>query len=381
MLKYRDFKEKIQLMFYLIFKTGFNSERFAEKRLCPKNAEKPGMMDDEGLLGNSKKGVEEVKKPGEKLPEKPKQPGVPIDTDPKKDEKEPSTGPRLPERAKDALTGTELMKKYGECKNDKEKQQLFLDQLHLGNVTESWRNGFRKVTVEKNGKKLEFMVAPGGLRFGTDKDFIEFPTNGPMAEAAAQAVGCTLPNQWMVDQSDNDAKKNAQFIPFKPQVFTYEDSLKMRSPEFIQNQNAHVTTYAAEHGIDLTKPTYGYFKHVVLQSPGQKGKNHLDIYGGYYERLGKNGKGTGESGALVQPSGVRHDIDHDDYSQQALMVLDMGSYNGEPRPVREIIADPVIAKEFGFAVIPADQTYRLPDWMQQAVAQIKQQQPAGASSV
>ena len=227
-----------------------------------------------------------------------------------------SEGLHIPERDKDAKGGAELMQEYGKCRNDEERQKFILDQLALGNVPDSFRK-FQKVEIERDGKKYTATVAPSGFRLGTDDDPIEFPMNGQLAQAVADATGCKLPTSWMVDGIYKNARENSQFIPFFPQVFSTEDANRMRSPEFVRTHNLKVLSWAKEHNIDLTKPTYGYFKQVIEQSDDTVSKNRLEIYGGQYV-----------NGGLVQPLGVIHPPTHDDYSQQVQLVLDFRDEDG-----------------------------------------------------
>lgn len=281
-------------------------------------------------------------------------------------------GPRIPERAKDAPNGSQLMDAFKQCKSLEERQTLILDQLAKGNVPDSFRT-FQKVKVEQNGKTMEFLAAPSGLRLGTDTDSIEFPMNGPLAQAVADATGCELPTKWMVDQLSEEGKKNGQFIPFAPQVFSKEDAARMRSPDFIQTHDNKYKKWATDHGIDLTKPFFGYFKHVVQQSPEQRAKAHaggnLDIYGGIYT-----------NGNTVEPGGVNHDIYHDDYSQNVQLIARTVYIDGKPMKLADVLADSDLAGSFGFPVQPRENRYAMPAWMQQKVAAIQQLAP-GPSGV
>ena len=290
-------------------------------------------------------------------------------------------GPHIPERAKDAMTGKEMMKEFEKCKNERQKRDLLLDQLAKGNVPESYRKGFQTVTVIKNGRKLEYRVAPSGFRFGTDDDFMEFPTNGPMAQALADATKTMLPTQWMVDQNYKYAKSKGQFVAFEGQVMTKEDTQFMRSPEFIQTHYDKFMGWAKQHNVDVQKMN-GYFKQVVMQSPDQmaKGISHgfkegnLDIYGGISAyRTIKNPDGTTmEVPHIIEPGHVAHDIYHDDYSQNFQAALPIAYVDDKPVKLEDVLTDKELAAHFGFPPLEKINKYHYGPEVAQAVARIKQ---------
>lgn len=325
------------------------------------------------VVGDTKAQLEALKaqllqppKPGEEK-EKPKEEKQKPKELTEEEKKKLKEGPRIPERAKDALDGSQLMEAFRNCKSLEERQLLVLDQLAKGNVPDSYRT-FQKIKVERNGKTLEFLAAPSGLRLGSDKDSIEFPMNGPLAQAVADATGCALPNKWMVDEMYEQGKKNGQFIPFAPQVFSKEDAARMRSADFIQTHDDKYKKWAADHNIDLTKPIFGYFKHVVQQSPEQRAKPHaggnLDIYGGIYT-----------NGNIVEPGGVGHDIYHDDYSQNVQLIAGTVYVDGKPMSLQDVLSDSDLAGTFGFQVLPKENKYQYSAVLAQRVQQIQQLAP------
>ncbi len=275
-------------------------------------------------------------------------------------------GPNIPERAKDARTPDQLREDFKNCKSDEEKRTLILDELAKGNVPDHFRT-FQKITVEKDGRKFEMLAAPSGFQLGTDKDPIEFPMNGPLAQAIADATGTVLPNKSMVDFMYEQAKNNSQFIPFKPQVFSAEDAAKMRSPEFIETHNKTYREWAKDHGVDLNKPIYGYYKHVIQPEPGVTGPGRLEIYGGFYE-----------DGNRVQPlSGGHHGQDHDDYSQNIQLIMPMAYLDGKPIA----LSDPKLA-ELGFPTMPTSgNVYQYNDKMKEAVAKIQSMTPGAVPAL
>jgi|GEM_PF-4050009 len=263
----------------------------------------------------------------------------------KEKDKEKLKPPHLPERAKDALSGKQVMEEFKKCKTNEERQRLMMEQFKQGNFPDSFRN-FKTMDIVRNGKKYKAKVAPSGVRFGTDNDFIELPFNGPLGQAFADAMGCSLPSEDMVDQIYEQAKKNPEFqsVPFVGQVQNLADSRRMRSPEFIQTHNDNLINWAKRKGFDFKKPMYGYYKNVIEPSDSQSSQNKLDIYGGF-----------GELGNLIEPGGVRHDPSHDDYSQNIMPII--------------------LEDEDGKPVDTAKHRYQYPDWMKQEVAEIRKLTP------
>lgn len=290
-------------------------------------------------------------------------------------------GVKLPERAKDALSGTELKSRYEKCKTEKEKADLIMEQVAKGNFPDNFRM-FEPVNVNKNGRTAQFNVARRSVVFGTKEDSIEIPVDGPTAKAIADSLNCSLPSAWLVDEIEAEGKQNGQYArffhqgdfaqeirdskgkPLDPKVL--HDDLA-RSPSFIWKRYEKVSEWAKAHGVDFDKLTYGYFKDITLPEPWLTDGGRLEIKGGFYEK----GE-TGKPGERVQKlSEGTHAQGYYDYSHGQRLVDGIVLIDGKPMLMADFMKDGELAKAFGFTARDIDTAYPYNKNLQQWVRKIK----------
>ncbi len=139
----------------------------------------------------------------------------PIEEVPKeKDEEETSGQKDLPDRPRNAPTGTQLFESWGLNRDvnsfPDELADKIIAEIEKGNVPDSVRNMSTISMRGTNGVKISFRTSNGYLAVGSNEDNIRVPLSGPMAKRIADHFGWALPTADMAMETDR--KANLQLV-------------------------------------------------------------------------------------------------------------------------------------------------------------------------
>ncbi|MBN2306920.1 hypothetical protein JXD20_02950 [Candidatus Peregrinibacteria bacterium] len=256
-----------------------------------------------------------------------------------------------PEYSKRKLSGKEFLAKYKTIKDRHERHMFALQQIALGNVPAHF-NQFEHMRITgRKGTKIEFEVARHNQRIGTDSDYVEVPFDGPTASAAAKIQDCHLANPWIVEQVYEKAKRDGGVITF------YGGQDLARKAGKKDWDNWMLSAEGMAQAFELRREefrgregqiTAGHFKAVNPPNANDIEHQWLNAQGGHFE-TGKKVQGY---------MGGFHDDTYSDASHGIRLVRNGSLYvNGEPMSWDDFYADPDLARELGFDVIPKGAKY------------------------
>lgn len=262
-------------------------------------------------------------------------------------------GMAIPERPKDALSGSQFIEKLktmedqlraeGKSTNEirKRREEEVYNQLRSGNIPPHLRD-LKNVQVEmkdENGQNITgtIRVMPDYIAIGDEKDNVRVPMTPATAQLLANQWGCSMPTTKMVDQIYRQAKQNG--ITLKPHPKP-PGAIMMTTDYFEQHDkavDAQLMGFAAGNpSIMEGNPLItGDKKDIVLPYHGEGGRNVI-IYGWYDYRTGKPIQGY---------SGGAHENTYADYSHGVRMVagnmvVRYPDGRTETRSVDSVMSDP-----------------------------------------
>ena len=205
-----------------------------------------------------------------------------------------------------------------------EREAALLKEFKQGNVPEFMR---RFVTIkikakDMNGKErtVVFQVMPDHLSVGSDGDFVRTPLTPMTAQAVADAFGCSLPTRKMVNDIYAQSTVRLEPKPLGEPRTTVETFIRHNS--IIEEQRK---------GKPLGELVDGIQKDLVITNLPADRSDHVAIYG--WHQL---------DGTAIQPLTTVHVNWYVDYSHGIRLVKRVVLVDGQPKDIRDILADPVL---------------------------------------
>jgi hypothetical protein len=251
---------------------------------------------------------------------------------------------RLPERATNALTGTQFARRVTGLALAQREQEA-ASEILSGNVPDFLRKlcpvQVTNVVNEKTNTAT-FFVAPDYLAVGSDADYLLMPLSPGVAQELADKLHCSLPTRKMVDEIYYAAEVKLAPSPIPP-------SAAMTTVEVFSNHNSIVCeqrrSKLAEHPFGAL--VAGHKKDVVISAKLATAPGRVAIYG--WHRT---------NGLPIQPLHLGHTTAWVDYSQCIRLVQQTMVVNGQSNTVAEVLADPVLAGLLSDEGIVRDSAYR-----------------------
>ena len=130
---------------------------------------------------------------------------------------------RLPDRQKNAITGTEFYKKIFSM-SWKEREEIAKKEILNGNIPGFLKKWVRINTsiVTDDGQKINahYFVLPDYVSIGSDEDFARIPLTPMAAQIIADSLHCFLPTTKMVDEIYRAAAIKLDPVP----MYAFRDS-------------------------------------------------------------------------------------------------------------------------------------------------------------
>jgi len=271
------------------------------------------------------------------------QEGVKTDQEKDRQDKEQADGVMIPERPKDALTGTQFgerllemeakLKQEGKNPDEirKQRELEIYNQIKSGNIPSQLRK-FQSVEVnykDKEGNTISgsIKVMPDYLMIGSDEDAVRVPMTPATAQLIARQWGCSLPTDTMVDQIAKQADIKLTPIAKPPGAV-------MMSTGYFLDHNEQIDRQLAGKSRE-GKLIAGDKKDIILPYM-KEGDKHVIIYGWHYA----NGK-------RIQPySGGAHEDTYADYSHGVRLVAGIMDIevNGQKQKIKvsDALQDPTL---------------------------------------
>lgn len=235
----------------------------------------------------------------------------------------PASKRRIPPRPSDAEGGAALMKRVSGLR-PAQREAVLLDQIKRGNIPQFLRCfvTVHVVAPDANGRRREisYQVMPDYLAVGSNDDFVRVPLTPAAAQAAADAFGCVLPTQKMVDDIWRQAA-----IKLDPRPLTHD----RESVETFVEHNSIIESQRA--GRRSGGVVAGIKKDVVITNQLADRPGHVAIYG--WHKL---------DGSPIQPLTTVHVASYVDYSHGIRLVRGTAVVDGEPRELRDVLSDPAL---------------------------------------
>ena len=227
----------------------------------------------------------------------------------------------IPPRPKHAEGGMAIMNRISELPRDK-REEVLLSEFKQGNLPEFLR-GFKTIRARATDSKgrehtAVYEVMPDYLAVGSDKDFVRTPLTPMTAQPIADAFGCSLPTRKMV----NDIYEQAE-VKLEPKPLTE----KREAVETFIQHNSIIEGQKA--GKPLGELVAGIKKDVVITNMLLERPDHVAIYG--WHKL---------DGTPIQPLTTVHINWYVDYSHGIRLVKRSMLVDGNPRDIRDVLADP-----------------------------------------
>ena len=233
---------------------------------------------------------------------------------------------KLPERANDAVSGSEFAKMITPL-DARAREQKIYEQVALGNVPNFLRD-LAAVRVQdiKDYKTnaATYYVTPDYLAVGSDDDYFFTPLTPIMAQKVADLLHCSLPTRKMVDDIYRTAAVKLVPSPIQP------SAAMTTVPIFIQ----HNTIVSGQRKAQLAAHPLGALvagdkKDVVISAKLADASGRVAIYGWHQA----NGK-------AIQPLYIGHAETWADYSHGIRLVQMTLGVNGTSDTVSHVLADP-----------------------------------------
>lgn len=213
----------------------------------------------------------------------------------KSEDSSPEGEPDIPERPKDALTGSQFgdklksmeadIKKNMKLEGKKpseiaervrvEREKAIYQEIKKGNIPSHLRK-FKEVTMNYENNKGETIsatikVMPDYIAIGNDEDSVRVPMTPYTAQLIARQWKCTLPTTKMVDEIAKQANVQLRPSPKPPGIAMMGTDYFLEHNKTIQEQLNH-TDYKPGDLVDGNK------KDIVIPEQGE-GSTHVVIYG------------------------------------------------------------------------------------------------------
>jgi len=246
----------------------------------------------------------------------PSEPGPPLD---------------LPRRDPAAPDGTALARELAGLDLEAREERI-VDQLLGGNVP-SWLREFRRVelTGEAEGRRrtLVLWVTADYLSVGTDNDYLIVPLTPQTAQRLADTLDASLPTPRIVD-----AVWSASRARLSPQRIQPFDSIgSLATVRYYERHSRLVRAQRAIYGVLPGAFVVGHKKDIVLTPTLPAGTDRVAIYGWH-----------GRDGRPLQPLSTVLGARTVYYNHGVRLVDRDVLLDGEPRDLRDILADPLLAR-------------------------------------
>ncbi len=305
--------------------------------------------------------------------------------------------PGVPERAPDAMTGSQFAQAFDRCKNDEERQKLVLDQAAKGAFNpDSLTPKYYETVVD--GKKVRVKML-NNIEFGVPGDSVRVATDGQTSQAIADMLGGALPTADFYRMVYNDP--SVQKMPFfyggtleaewrrrgeHPSTFhvtdsrgrTYPSGRVMQSGEYMAMHSQMQDEWLDSNGVDRKRFMVGGRKTVfapdVPGAPDGKIVFGGGLYGVPYQVQDPNNPEKTKTayrvddtpGKYVQGIGDHaHEPTWHDYAAGTDIVLSV-EVEGKEVPVNQFMTDEKYEgtrKALFGAGSSVENRYNLPPWM------------------
>ena len=235
------------------------------------------------------------------------------------------SGPRIgaiPARSSNALSGSEFGR-YVSNLSGEARERAILRELRRGNMP-SFIRAMQAVQVEASikGRRVRgtYWVTPDYLAIGSDRDFMYIPMTPITAQKVADHFGFVLPTRKIVNDIFAQAEYRIDPMPMRPGPAMGTSAYYTR----------HSTLIAPQLPSNHRQLIAGHKKDIVLTNKLCIQKRRVAIYGWH--------KSTGRP---IQPLSLVHGENYADYSHGVRLVAGMMLLEGSPRPVSEVLEDPI----------------------------------------
>ncbi|MBP6965221.1 MAG: hypothetical protein KBC96_12535 [Armatimonadetes bacterium] len=229
----------------------------------------------------------------------------------------------IPTRRKSARGGTAVMHSVLEMPLI-EREATLLKEFKQGNLPEFLRQFVTIKVKAKDANNREravvFQVMPDYLSVGSDADFVRTPLTPMAAQKVADAFDCSLPTRKIVNDISAQATVRLGPKPLGEPRTTVETFIAHNS--IVEEQRK---------GNPLGKLVAGIKKDVVITNLSLDRTDHVAIYG--WHQL---------DGKPIQPLTTVHVNWYVDYSHGIRLVKRAMIIDGQPKDIREVLADPML---------------------------------------
>lgn len=231
----------------------------------------------------------------------------------------------IPPRPEGAISGSEFARRTTGMPG-RERQTRALEELTGGNLPDFLRR-LQPVRLRfETGagvREIDLWVMPDYLAIGSEDDFLRIPLTQPSAVTIARRFGFVLPTRKLVDEIYERAAVKLDPRPLPP-------GPKMRSSAYYMQHQRIIEEQLA--GLPRGGLVAGHKKDVVLSNRLRTRPDRIAIYGWHRE-----------TGDAIQPLSTIHGARYADYSHGLRLVWATAWVDGSPRPVLELLDDPLLA--------------------------------------
>jgi len=234
----------------------------------------------------------------------------------------------IPARPAAALQSDEFLRR-GDAMSAPEREQLIQSELLAGNMPRFLR---RLAPVTLNGVlpggrtvRVTVCVMPDYLAIGSDGDYVLVPMALETALAVGARHGFVLPTRKMVDAIY--AQSAVQLTP-RP----LPASGAMGSTSYFRQHDRLIREQRRAASAQAGALTAGHKKDVVLAARLGRVPQRVAIYG-WHQGVGRP----------IQPLSTVHGLRYVDYSHGVRLVSAVAFVDGVPRPISEVLEDPLLA--------------------------------------
>lgn len=231
----------------------------------------------------------------------------------------------IPSRPKRALGGLKFMRSIADLPRE-EREAPIMCEMIKGNLPSFLR---RFVTIKTTGRdasgkthEVIYRVMPDYLSVGSDRDFVRLDITPMTAQAIADAFDCSLPTTKMVDEIYRQAE-----VKLEPRPLT-EDRESVLT--FIEHNSIIEGQRKGKSAIGGL--VAGHKKDVVITNRIYQRPHRVAIYG--WHKL---------DGTPIQPLTTVHVDWYVDYSHGIRLVKRSILVDGNPRDIRDVLKDPILA--------------------------------------
>lgn len=252
----------------------------------------------------------------------------------------------IPDRDPSAQEGTTFCKSLPP-QLTRAREDALLAELSSGNVPEFLRSFVYVEMGDDTGStahSIKLRVSPDYLSVGSDSDHVRVPLAPATAQVLCDQWGCMLPTKRMVDGI-------WRVSTIRLQQKTMPPTNQMTSVKWFVDHSFIVDKQL------LLEPTFqlgalvaGHKKDVVITAKVFK-TDRVAIYGW-----------QGKTGLAIQgpnPNQTSHDRHYADYSHGIRLIDQMCLFDGQERPVAEILADPLLCTYLSHEGVVLEPRYKV----------------------